>query len=60
MSRSDDLEELVRVNARILNLPIEEAWVPAISLHLERLLAAAAVLDQSGFQSNDFAPRFDP
>lgn len=60
MSPSDDFEEFVRVSTRMLGLPVEDAWVGAISLHLKRLLEAAAVLDESGFRSNDLAPRFDP
>ena len=60
MSSSEGLADYVRMVAALRGLPIEEAWIPAVTLHLQRLLDASQVVEQSRFKSLDLAPRFEP
>jgi hypothetical protein len=59
MSESE-LHAYVRAVSKARGLPLDEAWVPAIALHLRRLLDAAAVLDEARLDAADPAPKFEP
>lgn len=41
-------------------IAIDEKWLPAVELHLKKLLDAAAVVDKSEMKSQDLAPKFKP
>ncbi len=57
---SSEVAEYVRVVASLRGLAIEEAWVPAVTVHLSRLLEAAQIVERSEMKSQDLAPRFEP
>lgn len=60
MSGSEALHAYVRAVAQARGLPIDEAWVPSVALHLQRLLDAAATVDEACIEATDPAPRFEP
>ena len=60
MSSYEELADYIRAVARAQRIPIEEAWIPSIALHLKRLLDASEVVGESAMRSIDLAPRFEP
>lgn len=60
MSCSEGLEDYVRVVAALRGLTIDEAWVPAVTMHLQRLIDASQIVERSELKSQDLAPRFEP
>jgi hypothetical protein len=59
-SSNPSLEDFVRGAAQARGLPIDDAWVSAVAMHLQRLLDASAVVEESGLSSNEPAWRFEP
>jgi hypothetical protein len=60
MSSSEPLADHLRAMAAVRGITIDEKWLPAVELHLRRLLDAAAALDQSDMISQDLGPKFEP
>jgi hypothetical protein len=46
METTKDLDTLIDVAARAIDLPVEAAWKPDVKAHLEVLLRLAAVVEQ--------------
>mgnify|MGYP000264593902 CR=1 FL=1 len=46
MDTSEDLDTLIDVAARAIDLPVEAEWKPGVKAHLEVLLRLAAVVEQ--------------
>jgi Protein of unknown function (DUF4089) len=59
-SSNSSLEDFVRVAAQVRGLAIDEAWVAAVAMHLQRLLEASTVVGESELNSNEPAWRFEP
>jgi hypothetical protein len=53
MSASDPLDEYIDATARLLDLPLEPAWRPAVRANLEVTLRLGALVD--GFELPDEA-----
>jgi RNAse (barnase) inhibitor barstar len=46
METTKDLDTLIDVAARAIDLPVESEWKPDVKAHLEVLLRLAAVVEQ--------------
>jgi hypothetical protein len=60
MWSSEPLAGPLRALARARGIEIDDAWLPAVELHLQRLLAAAREVEASELQSQELAPKFEP
>jgi hypothetical protein len=61
MSSSEEpLREHLRALARARGIVIDEQWLPAVELHLRRLLEAAQVVDASEPPVQPLAPKLEP
>lgn len=57
---SSELERLVTELAKGRGIPIDPTWTPAITMHLQRLLDAAKIVEEAKLRATDIAPRFEP
>jgi hypothetical protein len=60
MSSSEPLGDHLRAIAQARGIAIDEKWLPAVELHLKRLLDAVRVVEASELQSQELAPKFEP
>lgn len=60
MSHSESLTQYVRALATLRGLAIDDDWLPAVELHLKRLLDATELIEKSPLTSQDLAARFEP
>jgi hypothetical protein len=56
---SSELEKLVAELAKVQRIPVDPEWLPAIALHLRRLVDASKIVEQANAASVDIAPRFE-
>ena len=59
-SSEESLREHLRALARARGIAIDEPWLPAVELHLRRLLEAAQVVDASEPTVQPLAPKSEP
>ncbi len=57
---SSEVEKLVNELAKMLGIPVDPQWIPAIAMHLQRLIDASKIVEQAKADSVDIAPRFQP
>lgn len=57
---SSELEKLVVELARMSGIPADPQWIPAIAMHLQRLVDASNIVEQANADSVNLAPRFEP
>ncbi len=57
---SSELETLVAALARMRGIPADPQWIPAIAMHLQRLIDASDIVEQANAEAVDLAPRFEP
>jgi hypothetical protein len=57
---SSEIEQLAAALAKSRGIPLEAAWLPAVAMHLQRLIDADKIVREAKSASVDIAPRFEP